>query len=348
MTPDPYMSNAGGAGVPSKRGTSGTQTRTFNYNNPANTVTAFLQSAKNPENGTVTYTYSNYLLQSKTDALNHTLTYQYDGYNRLTSVTWSNASGGAQVLRTYIYDTNTLDSTGFSQNIQGRLAAVKYSTYSGTTVQINDMFSYTPAGLPAAKRLQVNEPVTYLDQNSDRQTTTLTANLDSNYIYNLEGEIMSMSYPSTMSFITPTPGPSYNYSYDSMYRLSGMTNSSNNTIVSGVSYNATNQLIGMTFNTEAETRGYNSLNQLITLSASVPGIALENITYAYPAGSNNGKITSMSDTVSGESVVYTYDSLNRLLTAGGNGWGQSYGYDAFGNLLSKTITAGSARVCLRR
>ena len=44
-------------------------------------------------------------------------------------------------------------------------------------------------------------------------------------------------------------------------------------------------------------------------------------------------------------TTYAYDSLNRLLTAsgteGGSNWGQQYGYDPFGNLLSKTVTAGS-------
>jgi uncharacterized protein RhaS with RHS repeats len=44
-------------GVSMPRGASGTQTRTFNYNCGA-TVTGFLQSATNPENGTVTYTYN--------------------------------------------------------------------------------------------------------------------------------------------------------------------------------------------------------------------------------------------------------------------------------------------------
>jgi len=42
-------------------------------------------------------------------------------------------------------------------------------------------------------------------------------------------------------------------------------------------------------------------------------------------------------------VTYQYDSLNRLIAAAGSsGWGDSYGYDPFGNLLSKTVTAGSA------
>ena len=64
--------------------------------------------------------------------------------------------------------------------------------------------------------------------------------------------------------------------------------------------------------------------------------------YNYPTGANNGKLSSMYDPVSGETVTYTYDSLNRLLTANGTtGWGQQYGFDAFGNLLSKTVTSGS-------
>ncbi len=68
-----------------------TQTRTFNYTT-SNVVGAFLLSATNPENGTVTYTYnSSSLLATKTDAKNQQLTYQYDSYNRLTSVTWANA-----------------------------------------------------------------------------------------------------------------------------------------------------------------------------------------------------------------------------------------------------------------
>src|SRR5207253_8941806 len=38
---------------------------------------------------------------------------------------------------------------------------------------------------------------------------------------------------------------------------------------------------------------------------------------------------------------YQYDSLNRLASAAGSGWAENYGYDSFGNLVSKTPTAGS-------
>jgi RHS repeat-associated protein len=62
-------------------------------------------------------------------------------------------------------------------------------------------------------------------------------------------------------------------------------------------------------------------------------------TYNYPTGTNNGKISSA--VVSGETITYQYDSLNRVMSASGSGWGDSYGYDAFGSLLSKTITSGT-------
>jgi RHS repeat-associated protein len=325
--------------------------------NSGTTVTGLLQNATNPENGTVIYTYNiNNLLATKTDAKNQELTYAYDGYNRLTSVSvvppytcppppQSCNPPPAQVLRTYYYDTNPLDSTGFSKNIAGRLAAVQYPAQS--TIQMNDMYSYTAAGqlgagLPATKRLQVNQPVVYKNNNNQNVNQNIVLNLDDAYTYNGEGQMTAVTYPSTGTSITPVAGASYNYSYDSMYRLGGMKTSGGTTIVNNVSYNAASQLLTMTFGNTTETRGYNILNQLTSLNAqNVPSGTIENLNYNYSTGTNNGKIGSMYNAVSGETVTYTYDSLNRLLTANGSGWGQQYGFDSFGNLLSKTVTAGS-------
>jgi YD repeat-containing protein len=104
-------------------------------------VTAFLQSATNPETGTVSYTYnSNNTLASKTDAKGQNFTYAYDTYNRLTTI-----KVNGTLLRTFIYDTNTLDNTGFSQNTLGRLAAVQYPANSAN-IQFNDMYSYVAPG----------------------------------------------------------------------------------------------------------------------------------------------------------------------------------------------------------
>lgn len=63
-------------------------------------------------------------------------------------------------------------------------------------------------------------------------------------------------------------------------------------------------------------------------------------------GMNNGKAIEQKVT-SGEDVVYSYDALNRLITANTTAssttnWGQSFTYDGFGNLYQKTVTQGSA------
>jgi RHS repeat-associated protein len=177
----------------------------------------------------------------------------------------------------------------------------------------------------SGKRLEVNETIS---------TGTLTSNLDSTYTYDNEGKMTSVSYPAT----TAGAGPLYTNSFDSMSRLSGLTDQNNNTDVSGVSYNAANKLLGITHFGANETRQYNSLFQLIQLTTT--GSSSISYTYNYPAGTNNGKINSQ--VVSGETISYQYDSLNRMVQATSSAsWGESYGYDAFCNLLSKTPTAGS-------
>jgi RHS repeat-associated protein len=201
------------------------------------------------------------------------------------------------------------------------------------------MYSYSQAGLPATKRLQVNQVV-----HVGSQHATETANLDSTYTYNNEGKVTAMTYPSTISGSNTTPGASYNYSYDSMNRLGGMTDSNNNTIVNGVSYDAASRLLGMTYNLLSESRSYNVLGQLTNISVqnlNAPYNTAESLTYNYPTGTNNGKASSMYNAVSGETVTYTYDSLNRMATAAGSGWGESYTLDPFGNLTTKTVTSGS-------
>ncbi len=322
-----------------------TQTRTFNYTT-SNVVGAFLLSATNPENGTVTYTYnSTNTLATKTDAKTNQLTYQYDSYNRLTSVTWANAPGGAQVLRSYMYDNNTLDSSFSGSYTQGRLVAVQNAQFTPGNgslvnwVQLVEMYGYTQPGSVSSKRLQANEHIPY----PVGYGQTLTRNLDAAYTYDNEGKMTSAGYPTTWTYTgggvaQSTPGPTYTYSFDSMSRLAGMTDQNNNTDVSNVTYNAANQLTGITYFGSPETRTYNSLGQMTQLYVN-SGLYYN---YNYPAGpNNNGKISSTYEALSGETISYTYDSLNRMATAAGSGWAETYGYDGFGNLATKTPTLGT-------
>ena len=79
------------------------------------------------------------------------------------------------------------------------------------------------------------------------------------------------------------------------------------------------------------------LTNITTNDAYLPSSKI-NITYNYTAGSNNGKIGSATDAISGETVSYQYDSLNRLISASGSGWTQTQAYDGFGNLTGRTGT----------
>ena len=104
---------------------SNTQTRTFNYLT-GTTVGINLLSATNPENGQVTYTYnSDSTLHTKTDAKGQVFTYSYDNYKRLTQI-----QVGSTVLRTFMYHTNTLDSTFSGSYTQGRLVAVQNAAFT--------------------------------------------------------------------------------------------------------------------------------------------------------------------------------------------------------------------------
>jgi len=296
-----------------------TQTRTFNYTLGTN-VTAFLQNTFNPESGTVNYAYNpgTNTLKSKTDFNGqHMLTYQYDGYNRLQSVT-NATGGGSQVLRTYWYDYNPLP--GYSgQYALGKLAMVQYAPLPGGT-QLYESHSYVGptgngAGLPNTKELRLDETITNANCTP---TAIITGALGTQYYYDNEGGLTQMVYPSTVPSIDVfVPGPTYNYGYDNVHRLNSMTDVNYNPIVGAVSYNAANQLTGMTFNGITESRSYNSLNQLTNLTDQLANTVYVGRTYNYPTGTNNGKISSMVDAVSGETVRHPprsgwLDELGRL------------------------------------
>ena len=301
--------------------------RTFNYiPSGTSTVGAYLLSATNPENGTVSYTYnSNGLLASKTDAKGQAFTYQYDSYNRLHQI-----FVGGVLLRTFIYDTNTLDGSFSGPYTSGRLVAVQNAQFtpgSSNPTEFTEMYSYTIAGQPNKKRLQTN--LTALAY----PYPVYTANLNAAYTYDTEGKMTSVSYPNA--------GPTYTYSFDSISRPIGLTDQNNYAAVSGVQYGGScalaNQLSSMSYFGVTESRCYNTRMQLTNVTVA----GQLNTTYTYPSGTNNGKISSQYDAISGETVTYQYDSLNRLISASGSGWSDTYGYDGFGNLATKTPTGGA-------
>jgi RHS repeat-associated protein len=307
---------------------SNTQTRTFNYA-VGSVVGVDLLSATNPENGTVTYTYnSNHTLATKVDANGVHFSYGYDGLNRPSTV-----SVGGSTVRWFAYDSNTVDPT-YSHFSQGRLTTITYPQFlysvagvgQGTTV-FTEMFDYSKVGQVLGKRLRVNKGQPYLSGTSILLQPGV-GDLNMVYAYNAEGKLTSVTYPTDASTgVTPQ----YNYSYDNMMRPAGLTDQTSATLVSGVNYGPANEMLQMIYNGGTETRTYNNMLQLTHLS--LPGQI--DINYNFPSGTNNGKLTSQTDNISGETVSYLYDSLNRLIQSSSGSYTQTYSYDGFGNLTNR-------------
>jgi RHS repeat-associated protein len=265
-----------------------------------------LTSATNPENGTVTYSYIGARLDYKRDAKSQKTQYRYDSGGRVTAVEWWSPTNTLVGTRTFEYD-----SSFFGQAVQGRLARVSWGGMSYS-------YSYHPAGAVMAKRLTIggrNLDAVYEYDNEGRMAA-VTAPLGKRYWYTYN----ERGLPATMSF------------YDAIEQR-------NEDVVKNVSYNAAGQMTGMQNGTYLETRGYNVLNQLTSLT-STQGVNLE---YRYSSSQNDGRITQQKDWVSGEEVTYTYDSLKRLAGAVTTGpeWGLSFSYDGFGNRTGQTVTKGT-------
>jgi len=308
---------------------SGTQTRTFNYGTPPG---AFLMSATNPENGTVTYTYdSKNRLETKIDAKGQKMVYGYDTYNRLKQVSryYNGTNIDSQQGTQYFYDSNTSTyDSSYSTNVLGRLAWVQY--YGGNCTSlgpprtgcdlIQESYKYDSAGLMLGKRVRIIRGAAHGERTAS-------------WTYDNEGRVLRATYPSSSA---------YDHTYNTMGRLNTMTRVSGSNIVTGVTYGTAGEMLSMTGMLN-ETRTYNSMFQLTRIT--VPSVL--DIQYAYSSANNNGKLTSQTDVLSGEQITYTYDALNRLASAVTSDnpsvtqWGYSYNYDGFGNLTDQNQIKGS-------
>jgi len=242
------------------------------------------------------------------------------------------ASGPADIENTVLF---AHDGVPVLIRDVGAVATVPLLRYGATLRETQEVVSATAIALKGENgRAVIDRIKTRLAQIHLPDSYQLRAFYDQSQIIDGTIKMTSVSYPATYKGV----GPVYTNSFDSMSRLTGLTDQNNNTDVSGVTYNAASQLLGISYLGANETRQYNSLMQLTQLTTT--GTTSISYTYNYPSGTNNGQISSQ--VVSGETITYQYDSLKRLISATSSAsWGDNYGYDAFGNLLSMTPTAGS-------
>jgi RHS repeat-associated protein len=307
----------------------GTQTRTFSYD----LVTGRLNSATNPENGTVNYVYNaDGTVDYKIDAKGQKIDYLYDSYKRVTEVRrYSGTFPYNEVTcerTTFYYDTNTLDPN-FTQNGWGRLVAAQWGGVSCTGGQWTEMYSYSVSGRVLKKRLS-------------RGGAQSGVYLEGSWSWDTEGRMQSVTYPLN--------GPTYTYTFDSMGRPWKLTDNAAPPVewAKNAVYDAGNRLTGLDYISSGtsyyhEERGYNTLGQLTSIE--VPNVVHQ--VYTFSATQNNGRIVRMNDFVAQpqQEVNYVYDELNRLKeakTTDSSQWGQSFTYDGFGNRTAETVIQGTA------
>jgi RHS repeat-associated protein len=305
------------------------RTRTFVYDSLSRLITA-----NNPESGTISYVYDNdgSLLQKTSPAPNQTgtatqtVSFCYDALHRVTGKGYGAQSCPlATPVVSYTYDSGA--------SAKGKI--VSLTDQAGTA-----SYSYDILGRLTAETRTL----------TGAGGTAVSKNLS--YSYNLDGSLKTLTYPSG-AVVTYTP--------DSAGRILSAVDSGNGiNYATSATYGPDGALTGFvsgysgTFAGITNAFAYNKRLQPLTMSATAPGQTVYSIGYDFHYGAgNNGNVFGIYNYKdANRNQTFTYDSLNRLTSAQNAGtdctakilqnkseyWGNNYVYDAWGNMLQKSIT----------
>lgn len=310
---------------PSYDSTSLWRVRRFSYD-----MLSRLLTAKNPESGTYTYDYdspkhsecSGYQyygeLVGRIDNRGIWTCMHYDALHRVTQKSYQNASDSPV---TYCYD-NQQTACGTSSVTNGVGRRTGMSDGSGNTA-----WSYDNMGRIATEPKTIagiSKSVSY-QRNLDGSVSTLTYpdNSSVQYVYDNAGRPISVSDPTSQT----------NYGTNSAYAPTGALTQ----LVLGNTPNFS----GITW-----TEQYNNRLQPGVISATSPTIGtIFSLSYNFGWGANdNGNVYGITNGLdSNRSQTFTYDPLNRLVTAqsapsGPHCWGNNYAIDPWSNLYQKNVT----------
>lgn len=326
---------------------SSSRQRTFTYNSLSQ-----LTQAVNPESGTMSYVY---------DA---------DG-NVISKTAPAPNQTGSSTVTTCFGNWNGSSCDGLGYDALNRLTKKQFSdstptvyvdydglTQTGCTAAISDSFPKgrqtgmcDAAGNEAWSHDSMGRTLT--DQ---RMTNGVTKTITYTYAPFVDGSIDKITYPS---------GLAITYSYDGAERPTSAIDANNNSYVLNATYAPQGALQTGTLSATSLFAGFGVTNsytprlQPNEMKATAPsGTKLEDFVYCFsalvdnPSGcpsstGDNGNVMRITNNVTtSRSQMFSYDSLNRLATAGTvnlsgtNCWDESYGYDPWGNLLNIGSVSG--------
>jgi RHS repeat-associated protein len=273
-----------------------------------------------------------------------TVSYCYDGLNRVTGKAYTAQTCSNGLLPTplvsYFYDQATYNGLSIL-NGKGNLTGMS-----------------DPVGSEAWSHDSIGRVV------SDERTTigTTSVTKTSSYVYNLDGTTSSITYPFGLNVaytvsgadrptsVVGSPG-SFTYVQSATYAPQGALSTEQNNASTNFPYYANDF--------------YNSRLQPCRFvgrhSATAPSSCTDtthigdllDLAYNFNSGStNNGSVVGIANNLDAtRSQTYSYDALNRVLTAqtqtpgvtipNSNCWGLTFGYDPWGNLLQETASGPS-------
>ncbi|QTN30475.1 RHS repeat protein [Rhodoferax sp. AJA081-3] len=285
----------------------------------------YLQSVSNPETGATTYgrdAAGN--MTSRSVGSSGTTNYTYDDQNRLSVVTYPGST--PSVTNTYnkvhklLTATSSTGTRSFGYDWNGNLTSETLVVDGLTFTAV-----YTYNGLDQLSAItypRSNATVNYAPDTLGRPTQ-------------VSGYVNSVSYwPSgQINQIAYANGTTTSYGQNARLWPSNFSTQRGGTtyISSGYSYDGAGNLTNINDsvdNTYDRTLTYDGINRLSTVSG--------------PWGSGtinyNGTGNITSQVFGGTSLNYTYDGSNRLSSVSGSR-NATYGYDAYGNIVSASGTA---------
>jgi RHS repeat-associated protein len=248
-----------------------------------------------------------------------TTTYTYDALNRLTSISYSDAYGSNPPNPTVKYGYDNVALTGCTTAppsltiLNGLGRRTSMCDGSGAT-----SWSFDKVGNISTEERTI-----------DGQTPKTL-----NYSYYIDNSINTIQYPGGR-IVTYTEGDAQRMTQvtDTVDSINYVTAPSSPPMYSpaGAVANAIHGFVSGGFGGITESYTYNNRLEVTSIQATSSAGTPLNLSYSYVSG-NNGNVSQQTNNASsGRTQTYTYDSLNRLLTAqaqatsGGDCWGQSFG-----------------------
>ncbi len=340
------------------------------YNEGANTYTYTRPISNTITGGTVTRTDrtgarevflygTKGLVTRDTDALNFVRNYSYDANGKRITETDElngNWATGYDTLGRLTSRTNPLgQATAIAYDGLGS-RPVRFTSPTGRVTQL----TYDPAG----NLLTLTDAaggITRMAYNAQGDATSVTDALGgvATTSYNAAGQPLTVTDPlgrisryeydalGRVTKRTNPAGEATSFAYDALDRVTAITDAAGNTI--SMSYDAAGRILRVADQKgSASTFAYDSFGRLSSETAPDGRITsyayrLDNllsavtradgtsVSYAYDA---KKRITS--ETAGGETITYTYNGRDDLLSASGAGGSVSYTYDAAGRVISET------------